>query len=464
MSQNHSSTQPASGALLRLRQLAGLDFHVLLTLVFRGWGILAGAITLVLLPMWLSPTQQGYYYTFASLLALQVFFELGLNQVIIQFVSHEAAHLRFHDDGTVDGGADRLARLNGIVALIRRWYVAAAVGFAVLASAAGSIFFSLKGQGLNADEWAPAWIAVVLLTSVNLYLSPRLAMIEGAGRVGQVARLRLIQSMAGYAVLWTLLLLGAGLWVTAAVPAVSAIATLVWLRVQGGWLRQARGTTSTLSWRHDIFPLQWRIAVSWACGYFIFNLFTPIVFAAHGAEEAGRLGMAMSVFNAVTALGLSWINAKAPAFTMHISRGESSALNRLFTAVSVRSTVASALLAFTVVAVVTVATQQGVTAMHRIASPWTLFWIACATVVNTAVYAAATYMRAHREEPMLPVSVTAAVLTVVAVLLTRGSVALMMMAYAAIGLCVGLPWTFVLLRRYRARHRATTNSTVQKTA
>lgn len=32
-----------------------------------------------------------------------------------------------------------------------------------------------------------------------------------------------------------------------------------------------------------------------ACGYVIFNLFTPIVFASHGAVEAGRLGMAMTV-------------------------------------------------------------------------------------------------------------------------------------------------------------------------
>ncbi len=439
----------------RILNAAGLDFHVLLTLVFRGWGILAGAITMVLLPMWLSPSQQGYYYTFASLLALQIFFELGLNQVIVQLVSHEAAHLSFNKDGIVHGDAERQARLGGIVALIRRWYTIAALLFAVLTSGAGWFFFGrYEGEALPVNAWAPAWGIVVVFSAINLFLSPWLAFIEGTGQVGQVARLRLIQSVAGYSMLWILLLLGANLWISAAIPIASVVSTLLWLRSRSSWFKHMSSEKTTISWRHDIFPLQWRIAVSWASGYFIFNLFTPVVFSSHGAKEAGRLGMAMSVFNAASTLGLSWINAKAPTFTMYISRGESAALNRLFKAVSLRSTAVTAVLGFTVVAVVAIANHQGITAIHRIASPDTLFWIACASVANTAVYSAATYMRAHREEPMLPVSVVIALLTIIAVVLMRDDVIRMMMVYAAICTCISLPWTALLLKRYRARHIA----------
>ena len=52
----------------RFRAIASLDFHVLVTLLFRGWGILAGAATVFLLPLWISPTEQGYYFTFGSVL------------------------------------------------------------------------------------------------------------------------------------------------------------------------------------------------------------------------------------------------------------------------------------------------------------------------------------------------------------------------------------------------------------
>ncbi len=442
----------ATHAWQRLSALLGLDIHVFRTVLFRGWGILAGAITLVLLPLWLSPAQQGYYYTFASLLALQVFFELGLGQVVIQLVGHEAAHLTFHADSRISGSSERIARLGAIVALLRRWYAIAAVLFVLLGGLAGAVFFGRHGATLPIGQWGPIWGVAVALTAVNLYFSPQLAVIEGAGQVGQVARLRLLQSVTGYSLLWILLTIDCHLWAAIAVPLVAACSTPLWLRARGSWLAETTSSKSDLRWRRDIFPLQWRMAVSWACGYLIFSLFTPIVFSTHGATEAGRLGMAMSVFSAVTTLGLSWINAKTPSFAMHVSRGESATLNELFRTVALRSTVATGLLGFTIVAVAFVATQLGVAAVHRIAAPATLFWIASAATVNTAVYAAAVYMRAHREEPMLPVSVASALLTIGVVTLLRDNVALMMFGYAAISTCVALPWTFLLLKRYRARH------------
>jgi hypothetical protein len=44
----------------RFRAIAGLDFHVLVTLLFRGWGTLACAATVFLLALWISPTERGY--------------------------------------------------------------------------------------------------------------------------------------------------------------------------------------------------------------------------------------------------------------------------------------------------------------------------------------------------------------------------------------------------------------------
>jgi hypothetical protein len=240
------------------------------------------------------------------------------------------------------------------------------------------------------------------------------------------------------------------------VPAVGAIVTTLWLRRRGDIIRQPTTVkihdSEPISWRRDVFPLQWRIAISWACGYIIFSLFTPIVFASHGAVEAGRLGMAMTVFSAITSLGLSWINAKTPNLTMHISRGEFAALSSLFKAVSLRSVAATGLPSFLIVALVSLGTHYDIGLVNRIAPAETLFWIACAATVNTAVYACAAYMRAHREEPMLPVSVVSALLTLAVVTLLRHDVTSMMLGYAAISVCVSLPWSFLLYRRYRARH------------
>ena len=125
---------------------AGVDFHVLATLLLRGWSILAGGMTILLLPLCLSPDQQGYYFTFASVLALQIFFELGLSQVVMQLVSHEVAHLEPTTDGHFRGGESHLGRLSSLVGLLNRWYGLAAVLFGVSATGAGWWFFSTRGS------------------------------------------------------------------------------------------------------------------------------------------------------------------------------------------------------------------------------------------------------------------------------------------------------------------------------
>ncbi len=364
--------------------------------------------------------------------------------------------MTIHDDGTVSGDTARTNRLNELVRLLSRWYTFAALLFFVLVGGAGWSLFVFKGGDLTEEQWGVIWVPLVFFTSINLFLSPRLAFIEGTGQVGAVARLRLMQSMVGYGVMWALLLVGTGLWAAVAVPAVGAIGTSVWLRRRGGMSRQPSTAKfqdlESISWRRDIFPLQWRIAVSWACGYVIFNLFTPIVFASHGAVEAGRLGMALTVFSAITTLGLSWINAKTPNFTMHISRGESEVLNRLFKAVASRSIVAIALPSFVLVTLVAIGNHYDIVVLNRIAPADTLFWVACAATVNGGINAAAVYMRAHREEPMLPISLASAFCVAIVVFTLRHDIARMMMGYAVVSTFVSLPWTIKCFVRYYSKH------------
>ena len=441
--------------LAHWRAIAGLDFHVLVTLIFRGWAVLAGGVTVFLLPLWLSTVEQGYYFTFASVLALQIFFELGLNQIIMQLVSHEVAHLTETADGRLTGKEAHLARLSSLGRLIRRWYGVAAILFAVIGGSAGTVFFSQKGAE-PMSVWLGLWVVLVGATAVNLWLSPGLAVMEGCGKVGQVARLRLVQSMLGYSLLWVTLLSGGGLWAATVVPVVSALCTGYWLKVYGNmlhWLStRAVDIKNQLSWRKDVLPLQWRIALSWASGYLIFNLFTPMVFSHYGAVEAGRLGMALTVFSAISTIGMSWVNAKAPSFTTHIARGERRELNILFTVLFLRSTIFIALMSASVALVAWYLNQLGVPQMIRIASPSVLAILAVVTVVNSMVYAMAVYMRAHREEPMLTQSVVFGLLMILVVYFgSKISIFIMMFTYMMAMIFVSLPWTIFLYKKYFKR-------------
>lgn len=441
----------------RIGQSTGLDRQVLQTLILRGWQIIAGGLMVVLIPIWLGKVEQGYYYTFSSLLALQIFFELGMNQVIMQLVSHDFAHLKLSNAGVLEGDAARIGRLASLVKLLCRWYGIAATLFFVVVSISGVKFFSAKDD-LSILTWGAPWIVLTFATAINLYLSAALTVIEGTGEVAGVARMRLVQSIWGNGLMWLALAFGAGLWAIPLVPLVGAVYTACWLGANGLLLKRLRehvelaASESRINWRTDIFPFQWRIAVSWVSGYFIFQLFTPLTFSRFGAIEAGRLGISMAVFSALLTVGMSWVNAKIPSFAAHISRNERSNLNVLFVSVLKRSMIFTLGATSMIMLIVLILGGLNVAIVHRFAPLPVIACLAVVTLANCFIFAAAAYMRAHKEEPMMMLSIVTGVAALGAAAIgSKYNMFVMMASYALVTVGIALPWTAKLFFDYYRR-------------
>jgi hypothetical protein len=379
-----------------------------------------------------------------------------MGQVVVQIVAHEAAHLRQGADGSYEGDPEHMARLELLRAQLRRWYVPAALLFTSIVSGAGLVFF--RDGGLTWSQWAPAWVSLVVATAINLYFSWKISMIEGFALVRNIAQLRLFQSVIGYALMWAGLLAGTGLWVVVAVPLTTAVATAFWLKVGSAsrvlQIQSNNPPMHPISWMRDILPFQWRIAVSWISGYFIFQLFTPVVFRQFGAVEAGRLGFAMAIFSAISTIGLSWVNAKAPNMSMLIARRESAALLAQLKAVALPSIFFTTALSSLFLLAVWSVMQFDLAIIQRVTSLSVLICIAVVTTTNCVIFTAASFMRAHREEPMLTNSITIGLLTAVVVWhASKYGVFEMMLGYATVIILVALPWTMLLLNSYLVRHK-----------
>lgn len=437
--------------VVRWSAALGIDFHIALTLLLRGWTIAAGLIMLLVIPLTLTEHQQGYYFTFSSLLGLQIFFELGLNQVITQLVSKELSLLDSSADETI-----HLDRLRSILRLLKRWYAGAALLFFVTSFGAGTFIFEGSGT-LPLREWIGPWAALTAVTAINLFYSPMLAVAEGCGKVGEVARLRLIQSIIGLSLTWAGLLLGLGLWAIPFSALTGNICTNIWLLWADHGLARFKinGTIAAdrvIDWRHEVFPFQWRVAVSWISGYLIYQLFTPFVFVNLGPVPAGQLGMSIAIFLAVQSIGVSWISARLPPMSRLIALGDRVELNRLF-----RTTLTGAF-SLTVAGCVGVIMMVAILDFFdagladRLADLPTMVTIALATAGNMLVFGLAAYMRAHGEEPMLPPSVTAGVLTLVGAYIGSfyGMLPTMLVSLT-VTLVVSMPWAYYLFRHYWKR-------------
>ena len=142
-----------------------IDAAIAMTLLQRGWGVFSGLAMVLITSTLFTPQMQGYYYTFNSLIALQAFFELGLNFVLVQFVSHDAAHFNSKDEEKRQSAMERIGLLYRSVS---RWFLIPAILFALAVGIGGIVFLGQNEGALSTVEWVGAWALIVLAASINL--------------------------------------------------------------------------------------------------------------------------------------------------------------------------------------------------------------------------------------------------------------------------------------------------------
>jgi O-antigen/teichoic acid export membrane protein len=399
--------------LNRLRLWAGVDRPVFYIAVGRAWSLLSGPITVLLLAHFFTPKMQGYFYTFGSVMALQVFLELGFAQCIVQFASHEFAHLRFRPGGALEGDPRARSRLISLGRLSLKWYGVMALLVVLGIGTGGHWFFSIKND--PAVAWSLPWWSLSLATGLALAILPVGALLEGCNQLAFLYGLRTLSAMLGSLALWTALWGGAGLFSGAIVGLAGTLMMAIayiwrWPRLLEELWHAPKPKGETISWQHEIWPFQWRIAVSWLSGYFIFNFFTPVLFYFHGPVIAGQMGMTMQLVNSLNALASSWTGTKGPRFGMLISQRRFEELDRLFFKTTAQA-VGVCVTGGVVLLLALVFVREHFAFGSRFLGLGPTSLLVLAAIVNQVIVSQATYLRAHKREPFMWLSVANGLMT-----------------------------------------------------
>lgn len=449
-----------SNVFTRFIQRVGVDRAILFTLLGRFWNSIANVFSIFVISRFLSIEEQGYYYTFGSVIGLQVFFELGLAFVIMQSASHERARLIWNDEGLLEGATGSRARLASLLRLATAWYGVISVFFALCAIPAGIYFFAAQKNIVVNISWGIPWVWLVVVTAGNLNLSPQLAFIEGCGQVAEVAFVRVLQGMIGMACFWTALVCGLKLYSVPIMGSASLLVGVYWLFLRRGrfikdiWCSFQRAVT--INWLSEIWPFQWRIALSWLSGYFIFQLFTPVLFAFHGPAVAGRMGMSITVTGAITTVALAWVTTKSPTFGKFAALRQIKALDELFFKSFRQAIWISGGFVSLLVAGIFSLNSVHFAYSERVLQPLPFTLLSVTAFVNVIISAEAIYLRSFREEPFLPVSLlNGALIGTSTYFLGRYSgVTEMMAGYLLINTFVGLGMgTWILSKKRGQWHK-----------
>lgn len=421
----------------------------------RLWNIFAGAATLLLIPFSMDGIAQGYYFTFNSLIAAQVFFELGVTFVIFQFAAHEGAGLLF--DGfskSYSGDFKSKARVEDLNLKVSQVFRISGILYFASIGVVGCYLF-LNQMPLS--DWLFPWLATVFGASISLYTSAKFALHEGLGRIAEIAKVKLIGSFFGHILLWAGLLAGWELMAVPLLPLTMAAFSIVFYR---GFSKQIRfaldeepeKVCEKISWRREIFPLQWRISLSWISGYFIFYIYTPMIFNHWGAVEAGQYGIAITSFSALLTLSLSWISAKLPEIGKRIAVGDTSTAKALFQKAQHKSLVTTALFTLGFVVTIFVFTWFKLSIAERFPSVMVLIFMGLNLLANSYISGLAMYMRAFKEEPLLIPSVVGAVLQFLVLNFTLSyGLGVIALGTAILTIVIGIPWTTFIAKSYFSR-------------
>lgn len=445
--------------LTEFATFTGIDGAVFYSLLTKVWQAAAGFVSLLLLARFLSPKEQGIYYTFNSILALQIFFELGFSYVLMQFVSHERVATQWDQDRMLVGDITAITRVDSLIKLAARWYACAAIGLVLLIIPAGIVFFNSKHSEIGGASWLGAWIVLALFSAGSLMTTPFFAILEGLGLVKQVAMFRTLQEVICGLLLWIALYSRMGLYSACVYQGARFLCGSVWLTLyyRRFFTKAFRSFSEKLAvnWAAEIWPLQWKISLSWLSGYFGNQVFIPAAFALKGPVIAGRLGMSLSLVSGLSSATLAWMTTKAPRFGLLVAQKKYSELDAIFRHTLQRCAFTSLVGACILLAGTIALQYRRLPLADRLLDPLDLTLLLIAVLASVLLSSEAIYLRSHKQEPFLALSmVNGAAICASAVICGHfWGVTGMLTAYCIIMLLGGVLWgTLTFFKKRRLWH------------
>jgi O-antigen/teichoic acid export membrane protein len=319
--------------LKRLYDKALLDKSIVYTILTRLIQSIGGIIALLLVTFFLGKNEQGYYYTFSSIISIQIFFELGLTTIITQYIAHEVAHLTWKNNTELSGDDYYKSRIASIIRLSVKWFAVLSVTMFFVLQLAGFLFFSRFNKQLNI-QWQLPWLILTIATSLLLIINLFLAIIEGLGKIKEVTQLRLIQQAV--VIILTCIFLAANLnLLSGGLALLISSITIGIILFSTHYSRIIKKIWQTeIKWKVDykkeVLPFQWRIGLGHISGYLIYQLLNPVLFATQGPVLAGQMGATQTFLNGILVVSLSWFSTKVALFSNLVSLKDYNKLNRIY--------------------------------------------------------------------------------------------------------------------------------------
>ena len=375
------------------------------TLLNQLWRLISGPLTMLLIPIFLSPTEQGYWYLFGSISALSVLADLGFSNIILQYSAHEFAHLSFNNKGLLKGDEFHLKKIGSFFRFTLKWISSICLIVFPIIYLVGIWFFNRDGV---LGEYLIPWSIFCIGSVIVFFSNSILSYVEGLNKIETVQYIRFWAAIINTIVVSSVLVLGGNLYALAfgLLVSASSICVFIYRRFYSVLFKVLNISKNyTYPWRKEVLPLFSRYAFSFFSGYFIFQIYTPFMQYFHGPIESGKVGITLVLVVAIFSMSNIWIYTIMPKMNMLVSQNDKKALDILF-----RKRLVFASLTYIVISIgifIFLAIFKDFWIMPKIISRFlpaqSVIMVLVCYFFQLIINSWATYLRAHKKEPyMIP--------------------------------------------------------------
>lgn len=393
-------------------KIVGLDpliVYSLMSKIIQGGGLI---LTLLAVNLNLDEVERGFYFSFISLASLQIFFELGIGVVIVQHTSRLIVACGGSlEPGKADYHSSGFARIRGIYQFNLIWTIVAGLLLFVSVFSLGFTFFSAIPES-SLVSWSSEWTLLVVSVALFLPLSSQLSFFEGAGYLSNVLKLRFFMSLLSYGSVILVLMNDLGLYAVSALYISQASLVSVWMilrkrKILKILLVNFPQYDSFRHWAKQLWSMQWKIAISWICGYLAFQAATPIVLNYLGAVAAGEVGLFLNISNMLVSVIGAWMVTKIPIFSSLIEHNNFLGLHELFDDTVKKSVTAFLFMSCCLFAASTLYLDV---VDQKFVTTWTVLVFLILSALNSVSFAQGVYLRCFLRELFVPSSVAYALI------------------------------------------------------
>ena len=303
---------------------------VLFVLINQLFKIITGPLMLLLIPLYLSKEEQGIWYLFSSLLALSIFADLGFSTIVLQFSAHEFSKLKIDENFILSGDEENIKKISSFFIFICNWVTRMIL---IVFPIIFLIGFYILYSKMPINLWLIPWILYVLISAISFFLNNLLSFFQGFNIVAQIEKIKFYISLLTSFSTIISLYLDLKIYSICLSSILGLFLLLYFLNlIFKKTILQLINNSKEFSydWFDEIYQLLWKSGLSFASGYFIFQIYTPLMFIYKGPIEAGKVGLSISLWVSIFGISNSFIASIIPKVNIEISNKNWIILDKIF--------------------------------------------------------------------------------------------------------------------------------------